>query len=409
MREDSSNEVKILHTGDFHLGATFKLYRGRKVDEERKKDLKRNVEKIVDDALKEKINVLLITGDIFHYSNPRSNDFVFLSEQIGKLTRNGIKVVAIAGNHDKPKVRNLQHQLNGLVRAHAPNFYFYQQIPNEPLIIELKEKMKKIGIVPIPYIDPRIVSSLGKNYGKVVNEFIKQLLDNEKLSDVDYKILMAHLIVSGAQIKKIRTIYTNEPKVTSSELVENEFDYVALGHIHQNQEISKNIHYSGSIERIDFSEADEYKYYNIIYCSNTGVLTNKFILKTREMVRLTYKSLKDSIDPVGELKNFLKSQELPNGCLLKLDVKGEPRAINVLRENKLLLESFLESELGVLGYEINIGKEAIVGDVGTRLEDVKRNLSDIVLEYIDSLNIDDDIKIRAKRIAKDIMGEVGQL
>ena len=407
MKEASSEEIKILHTADFHIGATYRTLKGQNVEEIRREDIKKNLEKIVQDALKEKIDIFLISGDVFHRINPSPNDFVFFSEQIGKLTKNGIKVVVIAGNHDKPKTRNYKHQLHALVKAHAPNFYFYQSIPEEPLIIHLDKKNKKIGIVPIPYIDPRVVSGIRDDYESIIKERVEKLLEHPNMEEVDYKILMAHLIISGATIREIRTLRLNDPKISLNELKAEEFDYVALGHIHQHQKLGEKIWYSGSIEKLDFSEMNESKYYNIIYFGNTGVSVDERELETRRMYKFEYKDLRNSIDPVSEVVEFLKGRGITGGSILRLSISGEPRAVRVLKDKISVLEEELEKTLGVVGYQIEFASDKIVGKLKVRGEEIRRDLPQIVLSYIDSLLVDDETKERAKKLAEEIMRKVG--
>ncbi|MGQ4892599.1 MAG: metallophosphoesterase family protein [Candidatus Njordarchaeia archaeon] len=407
MKEDSSEKIKILHTADFHIGATYRTLKGRNIEEIRRNDIRKNLEKIIEDAQREKVDIVLISGDIFHRVNPAPNDFVFFSEQIGKLTKNGIKVIVIAGNHDKPRRRDYKHHLYALVRVHAPNFYFYQTIPNEPLVIELKDKNGKIGIIPIPYIDPRIASEIGKDYGSLIKERIEKLLEHPNMNGVDYKILMAHLIISGATIREIRTLRLNDPKISLAELKADEFDYIALGHIHQHQKIRENIWYSGSIEKLDFSEIDETKYYNIIYLGNTGVITDERELETRNMLKLEYKELKNSIDPVGEVVAYLKKNDIPKGSLVKLIVSGESRALNVLKDKLSALEDEMEKALGIVGYQIELSSSSVYGDLKLKSGEIRRNLPQIVLEYIDSLPVDNETKSRAKKFAEEIMEKVG--
>ena len=81
---------------------------------------------------------------------------------------------------------------------------------------------------------------------------------------MDFKVLMAHAIMSGARVKDIPGLYLNDPKVGREDLCAREFDYVALGHIHQAQKVDRNIYYSGSVERISFAEVDENKYDDVM-------------------------------------------------------------------------------------------------------------------------------------------------
>ena len=77
-------------------------------------------------------------------------------------------------------------------------------------------------------------------------------------------ILTAHATVQGAFYGSERTIMLGADFVLPGSLVRDpRLDYVALGHIHNHQDLNKDGHphivYPGSIERVDFGEAEEQK------------------------------------------------------------------------------------------------------------------------------------------------------
>jgi len=89
-------------------------------------------------------------------------------------------------------------------------------------------------------------------------------LSTKAVNDIP-SIFMGHLAARDAKLSGTErdTITTTDPIVPVSELNVKAFDYVALGHIHRFQNLNKDdappIIYSGSIERIDFTEEKEKK------------------------------------------------------------------------------------------------------------------------------------------------------
>jgi exonuclease SbcD len=81
-------------------------------------------------------------------------------------------------------------------------------------------------------------------------------------------VLTAHGSAQGASYGGERTVMLGGDLVLSGGLVKDpRLDYVALGHIHKAQNLNENAHppviYPGSIERVDFGEAREDKFFVI--------------------------------------------------------------------------------------------------------------------------------------------------
>ena len=95
--------MKILHTADWHLGR--RPVGGIGVfSNERYKDYFRAAEYIVNEAIKRKVDVFIIAGDLFDKSDI-SPETLFRTEQLlGRLNNEGIKVIIVEGNHDNVSI-----------------------------------------------------------------------------------------------------------------------------------------------------------------------------------------------------------------------------------------------------------------------------------------------------------------
>src|SRR5262249_46076826 len=101
--------------------------------------------------------------------------------------------------------------------------------------------------------------------GKYV-DYLRMLADGVREAEDDIPtILLGHFWANGARLSAWQQGYFNlaEPQVPLSALTDSAFDYVALGHIHKQQDLNPNgqphVVYSGSPDRIDFGEKDEPK------------------------------------------------------------------------------------------------------------------------------------------------------
>ena len=407
MTKDYSNSpkiIKIIHTADFHLGATFKQIIGPKTEEKRREDFKKNLKYIIDTAIKRNVDLFLISGDIFQRSDPSPKDFVDFARQVGRLAEAGIHTVIIAGNHDKPKIAGAQNPLQGLVEAKAPFFHYVQSLPETPLILDVKDS--KIGIVPIPYIDPRIVQMLsGISYEGFIKEKIGTLKDHPEIKDADYTILMAHLILSGAKVSDDFLRYGEEPRVGRGSLYEDHFDYIALGHVHKPQKIGNKICYPGSIERLNFAEEKENKSFLYIEIKPDNISIEEIPLHCRPMITKSV-SIAEEVNPIQVILSVIKSLNIEPGTILRLVLEANINTWRKIEKEWNIVEDELLNNLNLFGYSLVRKKYGIPERSLKPIEPRKIPLRTRILEYIDSLVIDERIKKRAKELAEEFMNEV---
>ena len=290
--------MRIIHVSDTHLG--YSAY--SKVDQEsglnqREMDFYHAFERFVDRVLELRPDAVLHSGDLFDTVRPTNRAISFALEQFLRITKSGIPVVVIAGNHSSPKLRETGSVFK--IFDHLDDLYpvFREQYER----IELGELM----VHAIPHCDS----------DKMVAE-LKRL----EPSQSKYDIGMLHAGVASLQVFRMGEF--NEAIVSSSYLT-SEFDYFALGHYHNHCKVTKNSCYSGSIERLSFSEAGEKKGFVLVDLDNGK---REFIeLETRPMIDLptidarhmSAESLKE------ELADALGAKNL-DGSIVRLSVKDVP-------------------------------------------------------------------------------------
>jgi exonuclease SbcD len=99
------NEIKVIHTGDLHLGMTFKSL-GTKSKIHRR-DCQDVFSNIIDLTIKEKANALLIAGDLFDEPNLSKSIVTFVIDELKRLKEKEIPVFIVTGNHDPYKKESL--------------------------------------------------------------------------------------------------------------------------------------------------------------------------------------------------------------------------------------------------------------------------------------------------------------
>lgn len=273
--------MRILHTSDWHLGRNLE---GR----DRHKEQEEFIDEICQIVKDEKIDLVLIAGDIFDTYNPPALSEMLFCDALDRLAEGGKRaVMVIAGNHDNPDrlcsiLPLAVHQ--GIFIAGYPTYELkpYQKdgrascvasgpgwievniptCPHNAVIMtlaypseaRLKEVLSNIA-------DEQIFQS---NYSDRVKELLHYNAQYYKKNTVN--LMISHLLTLGG------TPSESERFIGGAYLVEGsafpkEIQYAALGHLHRPQRIGNDdipIYYSGSPLAYSFSEADQSKSVYII-------------------------------------------------------------------------------------------------------------------------------------------------
>lgn len=97
--EIKHHPIKLLHTADIHLDARFSGLPAAK-RQQRRQGLRDTFNRVVDEALKNKVDVLIISGDLFDSHQPAIDTINFVLHNFKRLDENDIAVVLVPGNHD---------------------------------------------------------------------------------------------------------------------------------------------------------------------------------------------------------------------------------------------------------------------------------------------------------------------
>jgi exonuclease SbcD len=239
-------------------------------------------------------------------------------------------------------------------RAHAIQEFDTLQIPHvrvlqKPEFLSADELGLPVQMIAIPYISRSgLMAALevsGVDRAEVYSEIEKRLTDllREWLENADQNlpiILTAHASVQGASYGSERTVMLGADFVLPASLVKDKrLDYVALGHIHKPQDLNKGGHppviYPGSIERVDFGEAKDDKFFIIaeVEKGQTQVEWRKL-----EDVRpfVDRRAILESGENVTEtLKSTLPKVKELEGAIVRLTVEY-PRELDPLIDEAVL-------------------------------------------------------------------------
>ena len=229
--------MKFLHTSDWHLGMTFRGGVSYGLDQ------KFVIDKICKIAIDERVDGILLAGDVFDKSIA-SPEALKLYDEIMTYICSGlnIPVYVVAGNHDGA---DRISQCNELLKKSG--LYIAGSLRENPYVINAGD----VDIYLLPWISTDKVKSVYPDEAKEITgmeEAYKLVLDKYRSAFVPghKNILVAHAFIVNAETSTSdRAAEVGRATMVGSYVFEG-FDYVALGHLHGPQQISKHIRYSGT-------------------------------------------------------------------------------------------------------------------------------------------------------------------
>jgi exonuclease SbcD len=243
--------IKIAQVADVHQGANypgpFPLARFEDIDY--------NLDFIANKLIAEKVDLVLLCGDLFKDAKvmlDRANkEIASIVKFLRKLSDAGIETIAISGtpSHDAIPAYDLVREM---------------QIPDVDIYTKAVIAQPKAGEATIACLPGLNRSSLltqeeykglpPEQVHHIMTDKITQLCVGMSAQMPDYKpkILMAHMTYQGADTGFTDLLMQNEPILTKEAVAG--FDLVCLGHIHRPQIIDNKVYYSGPIERLSFSD-----------------------------------------------------------------------------------------------------------------------------------------------------------
>lgn len=286
--------MRFLHTADWHLGRQF--HNVSLID-----DQAYVIEQFITLARDRKVDAVIIAGDVYDRALPPTDAVTLLDEVLRKLViESGIPVIMISGNHDSADRLGFASEI---LAGHGFHVYGPLASARGPLVMQ--DKHGDICFCPIPYADPGEVRiHTGDEEIKSHDLAIRSLVDSMAMQvpKGTRSVGIAHCWVTGG------TASESERPLTIGGAGEvgvdcfASFNYTALGHLHRPQKFGKsNVHYSGSLLKYSFSEADHSKSVNIVEIGKDGKAeVERVSLTARRDVRIIDGALDSILKKKGD-------------------------------------------------------------------------------------------------------------
>lgn len=254
--------MKLMHISDLHIG--------KRVNEfSMIEDQTYILEQIVEIAIDEKIEGILIAGDIYDKSQPSSEAVLLLDHFVTSLTALHIPIFVISGNHDSAERLSFGSKL-----LHKNKLFITSMFQGTLDSFELTDVHGPIHIYMLPFLKPAMLRPFFDDPIDTYDEAIRKVIQTASIDTSKRNILLAHQFIISE---------SKQPERSDSESISvggldqidasafKDFDYVALGHLHGPQKIGRDtIRYSGSPLKYSFSEVNQKKSVVIIDIKGKG-------------------------------------------------------------------------------------------------------------------------------------------
>jgi exonuclease SbcD len=259
--------VRFLHTADWHLG--------RSIDNRsRGPEFEAVLDELVGLAVEERVEAVLVAGDIFESANPAPEAEALFLETVLRLGDAGIAFVAIAGNHDsasrleawRPVLRRFDATI--VPRVVPPDQGSVVNIPS-------RDGSTILRVACVPFVPERRFGEAAalfdapETWHTAYADGVALLLDRmaDAFEPDSVNVLMGHLFADGALLGGgERTATIGLEYAVSPARLPGRAQYVALGHIHRPQDVAAPAptRYAGSLLQLDFGERGQQKSVTIV-------------------------------------------------------------------------------------------------------------------------------------------------
>lgn len=239
--------MKLLHTSDWHLGA---------IDCERYllDDQEHFIDEICGIIEAENIGAVLIAGDVYDRSvAPAEAIKLYDKAMTCMCMKTGVPVIVIAGNHDGAERLESCSELLAVGGLHVCG-----SLEKEPRKVSFDDT----DIYLLPWITEEKVKSIYPECREQITDIGEAYRTVAEKMRADFDPAKKHVLVAHAFITDSETSKSDRAAEigTATQVpasVFEDFDYVALGHLHKPQDVNDRIRYSGTPMAYSFGREEE--------------------------------------------------------------------------------------------------------------------------------------------------------
>ena len=342
--------MRIVHTSDLHLG----VENYGSIDpatglSTRLLDFLGALDEVVDFALQNRADLVLFAGDIYKGRDPSQTHQREFARRLRTLSEAGIPTFLLIGNHDLPNAASRATAVEIFPVLDVPNVYVGDRLETTTVAT----RSGPLQIVAVPWPRRGAILSREETRGLSIDEVREMLEDRltraiyDRIDDLDPgepAILTAHATVNGAVVGTERSMMLGQDHtLLVSTLHRPQLEYVGLGHIHKHQVLRRDppmVVYSGSLQRVDFSEEGDRKGFCVIDLDPNLPPGQRMVdfqfhdVQARKFATVDVKIEPGDPDPTGTALRKIESTSTDD-AVVRVRISLPPEAAPLLREHEL--------------------------------------------------------------------------
>jgi exonuclease SbcD len=406
--------MRVLHFSDLHIG----VENYGRIDPEtglstRLGDFLYSLDQVVEFALTEGVDLVLLAGDAYKGRDPTQTHQREFAKRLNRLSRAGIPTFLLVGNHDLPAASSRATAVDIFPTLEVANVYVGNSLKN----YDVSTPLGPIQVLAVPW--PRRSAILSREDSRDMSiEQVRQALEERLTEGIDIEakklnpdipaIITAHVTVNGATVGTERSMMLGQDHVLLvSALARQQVEYVALGHIHKHQILRPDppmVVYSGSLQRVDFSEEGDEKGFCVVDLDQTAPQGQRMTnfefhkLDARIFVTVDVSVEPQDVDPTTTVVRAINRKEIADAVVrVRISLAAESDAY--------LRETEIRKALEPAHFIASISRE-IVGSRRTRISPTEgedlQPMQALGL-YLDSRNIEGERRERILRKAEELI------
>ncbi len=255
--------MKFLHLSDLHIG--LRMYEHSFIE-----DQKHMLNAAIDVVENEAVEAVLIAGDIYDKQIPPAEAMAVFDSFISRLADMNIPVLISSGNHDSTERLSFGGSIMSAKGVHISPVYNGNIKP-----ITLTDKYGEFDAYMIPFIKPADVRRFFEDVNiESYTDAMRAVISALPIDATKRNILICH--------QNVGTSTQCESVVGGLDMIDanvfEQFDYVALGHIHEAYPVLRDsIRYCGTVLCHEFKFCGSKTGFYVIDMDENGEISKKFI------------------------------------------------------------------------------------------------------------------------------------